>query len=256
MKIVSWNVNSIRARLERAQKWIGEHTPDVLCLQELKCVEESFPLEAFQELGYHAAVHGQKTYNGVAILSKSSPGDVVCGLGDGVEDPQARLVMATVNGVRVLSVYVPNGSELGSDKYQYKLQWLKRLREFLDRNCDPTEPLAICGDYNVAPGDADIANPEAWEESVLTDGEVRSAMKNVLDWGLVDSFRLHHPEGGHYSWWDYRRLAFPKNDGMRIDQIYVTDALAKNCESAMIDRNERKGKQPSDHAPVIANFSL
>ena len=260
MKVVSWNVNSVKARGERLEAWLTRHTPDVVCLQELKVQNELFPWEAMEKLGYHAAVHGQKAYNGVAILARAPLTDIATGLlddgggdGDGA-DAQARLVAASVNGVRVLSAYVPNGSQVGSDKYAYKLAWLKRLRAHLQQHYTPQQPLILAGDFNVAPRLLDVARPEAWEQSVLCCPEVRAHLEQVASWGLVDVFAKHHPEGGVYSWWDYRMLGFPKNNGLRIDLIYATDGLACKSEGASVDREERKGSLPSDHAPVVVNF--
>jgi len=254
MKIATWNVNSIRARHERLLAWLGKHAPDVLCLQELKVTDDAFPCDAIQQAGYHAVVHGQKTYNGVAILSRAEPADVERGMDDDVDDPQARLVSAVIGGVRVISAYVPNGQAVGSDKYAYKLDWLRRLRDRLDKRFSPSDALVLCGDLNVAPDDDDVAHPDAWADSVLCHPDVRDALAVICDWGLTDVFREHHPEGGLYSWWDYRRLGFPKNDGLRLDHILATEAMATRCAAAEIDRDERKGSKPSDHAPVIAVF--
>ena len=254
MKIAAWNVNSIRSRLERFLRWQEKASPDVVCLQELKAVQDAFPYEAIREAGYHAAVHGQKTYNGVAILSRSKPVNVQCGMDDDVEDPQARLVAAEIDGVHVISAYVPNGQSVGSEKYAYKLEWLRRLRRQLDQRFDHSAPLILCGDINVAPDDLDVANPEKWAASVLCHEDARGALEHVVQWGLTDVFRKHNPEGGFYSWWDYRMLGFPKNDGLRIDHIFASAPMAKCCVSAEIDREERKGEKPSDHAPVVAVF--
>lgn len=255
MKIVTWNVNSIRMRLERLLRWLDTHRPDAMCLQELKAVEEKFPFEALREAGYHAAVCGQPTYNGVAVLSRDEPREIHKSLGDSHEDSQARFLSALVRNVRILSVYVPNGSVVGSEKWTYKLEWLGRLRAYLDAHHDPAEPLALCGDFNVAPEDRDVANPDKWRDSVLCHELSRKALRELSEWGFVDAFRRHHSEGGLYSWWDYRQLGFPKNDGLRLDHIFVTETLARRSLAAEIDRQERKGKQPSDHAPVIASFS-
>ncbi len=254
MKLSTWNVNSIRARRERLLRWLGTHQPDVLCLQELKVTHDEFPWDDLRAAGYHAAVHGQRGYNGVAILSRSEPQDVVRGLDDGVDDPSARLIAARVQGVVVVCVYVPNGGELHSDKWAYKLDWLARLRAWLARHQRPDRPLALCGDLNVAPEARDVHDPVAWEGTVLYHPQARAALRGVTDWGLVDAFRLKRPEAGLYSWWDYRMLAFPKNVGLRIDHVFVTAPLAERCASASIDRDERKGKQPSDHAPVSVEF--
>jgi len=256
MKLVSWNVNSIRVREARLLRLLEAARPDVVCLQELKVTNEAFPFEALREAGYHAAVHGQKTYNGVAIVSRLEPTEVERGFGDGEDDAQARLVAARVAGVHVACVYVPNGGEVGSEKWAYKLGWMKRLRAWLDRRFASADPVALCGDFNVAPEDRDVHDPEAWEGSVLTHPDARRALQDVRGFGLVDSFRLHHDEPGFFSWWDYRMLGFPKNRGLRIDHIDLSAPLAERCRAASIDRNERKGKQPSDHAPVIAELDV
>jgi exodeoxyribonuclease-3 len=254
MKLATWNVNSIRAREERLVRWLSATKPDVVCLQELKVVEEQFPLLALRSLGYYAAVHGQKTYNGVAILSRAEPGEVERGFGDGGDDSQARLVAARVEDLRVISAYVPNGQEVGSEKWTYKLEWLRRLRAWLDRRFRPTDRIVLCGDFNVAPEARDVWDPAAWEASVLFHPEARAALESVRAWGLVDAFRLHHQAPGFYTWWDYRMLAFPKNQGLRIDHVLVSEPVAATCSAAIIDRNERKGKQPSDHAPVVVEL--
>ncbi len=255
MKLATWNLNSIRAREERLLRWLAAAQPDVVCLQELKVTEEGFPAERLREAGYRSAVHGQKTYNGVAILSRDEPRDVVRGFGDGGEEA-ARLVAARLGSLRIASVYVPNGAVVGSDKWSYKLDWLRRLRAWLDRHCSPDDLLAVCGDFNVAPEPRDVCDPAAWEPSVLCHPEARAAFDEVRAWGLVDGFRLHHQEAGLYSWWDYRMLAFPKNQGLRIDHVLLSRPLAERCRSAAIARDERKGKQPSDHAPVVVELDL
>jgi exodeoxyribonuclease-3 len=256
MKLVTWNVNSVRAREERLLRWLAASSPDVVCLQELKVTEEAFPYEALRNAGYHAAVHGQKTYNGVAILSKVEPEDVERGFGDEGDDSQARLISARVGDVRVASAYVPNGAEVGSDKWAYKLAWLERLRGWLDRRFERTARVALCGDFNVAPDQRDVHDPAAWESSVLFCPEARRALENVRAWGLEDSFRLHHDEPGFYSWWDYRMLGFPRNRGLRIDHVDLSEPLARLCTGTSIDRDERKGKQPSDHAPVVVELEV
>jgi exodeoxyribonuclease-3 len=255
MKIATWNVNSVRSRLERLLSWLEKAEPDIVCLQELKVTDDAFPYEPIRDAGYHAAVCGQKTYNGVAILARVEPANVERGLGDDVDDPQARLIAADVAGVRVISAYFPSGQVVGSEKYTYKLDWLRRLKEYLEQRYRPSDPLVLCGDFNVAPDDHDAANPEKWAGSVLCHETAREALENVRSWGLTDVFRQHHPEGGIYSWWDYRMLGFPKNDGLRIDHIFATKPLAERCTGAEIDRDERKGQKPSDHAPVIATFA-
>jgi exodeoxyribonuclease-3 len=254
MKIATWNVNSIRKRLDRVIPWIAEHRPDVLCLQETKAEDSVFPRHEFESRGYHVLCHGQKTYNGVALLTLEPARDPVCGMGDGVDDAQARFLVATVADVRVGSVYVPNGQDVSSDKFQYKLQWLARWHQWLQANADPKSPVAFCGDINVAPDDRDVYDPVAWKDQVLCHPDERAALAKVCQWGMADVFRQHHQEAGLYTWWDYRQLSFPKDMGLRIDLILCTDVLAERCTSATIDRNARKGKDPSDHAPVIAEF--
>jgi len=254
MKIATWNVNSVRARLERLLAWLQKAQPDIVCLQELKAKEEAFPFEAIRAAGYHAAVFGQPTYNGVAILSRIEPQKILRGMDDGEEDPQARFLAAQLGDIQVLSAYVPNGQLVGSESYTYKLEWLRRLRVFLVRHFTPETTLVLCGDFNVARDERDVADPAAWEESVLYHPTSRAALDELLGWGLVDVLRQRHPEGGLYSWWDYRNLAFPKNDGLRLDYIFATRPLARCCTAAEIDRQERKGEKPSDHAPVIAAF--
>ena len=257
MKLASWNVNSIRMRGDRLRRWLGAQQPDVLCLQELKATEAQFPFEAVRAAGYEAAVFGQKAYNGVAILVREGHHleDVHIGLDDAVDDPAARLIAARVSGTQIVTVYVPNGQVVGSDKYAYKLEWFRRLRSFLERRHRPSEPLVLCGDFNVAPEARDVERPKEWERSVLFHVDVRAALKELMGWGLVDTFRLHHAEGGFYSWWDYRMLSFPKNDGLRLDLILATAPLAGRCTETSIDRDERKGKLASDHAPVLATFA-
>lgn len=252
MKIATWNVNSIRARLERLLTWLDAHRPDLVCLQELKCTEDDFPLEPLAGLGYKAAVCGQKTYNGVAILSLAEAADVRKGLGD--DDPQARLISARVAGLRVFSVYVPNGATVASESYAYKLEWLRRLRQRLADGFSPDQPIALCGDFNVAVDDKDVDRPEEWAETVLCHVDARQAVGRLAQWGLVDVFRKHHPAGGIYSHWDYRNLAFPRNNGLRIDHVFATAPLADRSTGAEIHRNERKGPKPSDHAPVVVTF--
>jgi exodeoxyribonuclease-3 len=254
MKIATYNVNSIRARVDRVLAWLNTQAPDVLCMQELKTEEKTFPLEVFHAAGYQVALACQRTYNGVAIASRLPLADVARGLDDGVDDAQARLIAATLGGVRILCCYAPNGQQVGSDKYAYKLRWFDRLRAHLDARLDARAPVIVCGDFNVAPEDRDVHDPAAWAGETLFHIDSRQALARVGAWGLVDTFRLHHSEPGFYSWWDYRMLGFPKNRGLRIDHIFATQPLAERCRSAAIDREARKGKAPSDHAPVVATF--
>lgn len=254
LTLATWNVNSIRMRHDRLLAWLGREPADVVCLQELKVSDDDFPRADLLAAGWHLAINGQKTYNGVAILSREAPAAVTIGLGDDPADHEARLVAVTVRGVRVVSVYVPNGQQVGSDKWAYKLRWLGRLRAWLERTARPDAALAVCGDFNVAPTDADVARPEEWRDTVLTHDAARAALRDLEDWGLVDTVRLHHTGEGPYTWWDYRMLGFPKNNGLRIDHILATRPLAARCVNAYVVREERKGKQPSDHAPVVAVF--
>ena len=254
VKIATWNVNSIRARKDRVLAWLEAHQPDVLCVQETKVVDESFPHEALASVGYRAEIHGQKTYNGVALLSREPMTDVVRGFSDGKDDSQARFIGATLGGVRVFSAYCPNGTSLGSDRYLFKLEWMARLKKYLRDHESADAPIALCGDWNVAPDDRDIHDPALWEGELLCTTAERNALQRIVDWGFTDSYRMHVSDGGKFSWWDYRMLGFPKNKGLRIDHIYVTSPLEKVCTTSIIDRDERKGKGASDHAPVVAEF--
>jgi exodeoxyribonuclease-3 len=256
VRVATWNVNSIRARETRLVRWLDAHRPDVVCLQELKVRDDLLPRDAVEAAGYRIAAFGQPTYNGVAILSRLPLADVRRGLEDDVDDPAARLVAARVGGLRVVCAYVPNGQVMGSDQAAYKLAWLRRLRAYLARTTAPGEPLLVCGDFNVARDDLDVAFPERWRQSVLFHADMRAGLEDVLSCGLVDVFREHHPQGRIYSWWDYRQLSFPKGDGLRIDYVLATPTAARACRSSFIDRDERKGKQPSDHAPVVVELDL
>lgn len=258
MLVATWNVNSIRARLQRVTTWLGAHKPDVLCMQELKVEEKDFPREDFEAIGYRTAISCQRSYNGVGIASRLPIENVACGLADETDDPQARLIAATIAGVRILSAYVPNGQSVGSEKYAYKLRWLERFRLHLEKTYDPKQPLLLCGDFNVAPEDKDVYNPEGWRRTTLFHEDVRNALAKIQGWGFVDALRIHHPEPGLYSWWDYRMLAFARGKGLRIDHIFVTPPLAERCTEAWIDKEARKEFKnqgvPSDHAPVLARF--
>jgi exodeoxyribonuclease III len=254
VKIATYNVNSIRARLDRLVAWLGRAQPDVLCLQELKVPDEEFPHDALGALGYRAAIFGQRTYNGVAILSKPELVDVVTGFDHDPGDDQARVIGVTIGGARIVSAYAPNGQTVGSDKFAYKLRWLARFKAWLSATQSPDQPLVVCGDFNVAPEDRDVARPDEWRDSVLCHEDARRGLAGLIEWGLVDTIRLHHEGPGPYSWWDYRMLGFPKGNGLRIDHILATRPMAARCINAWVEREERKGKLPSDHAPVIAEF--
>lgn len=250
MKLATWNVNSIRARKDRAIAWLDRHRPDVLCMQETKVSDDDFPSEAFAALGYELALHGQKGYSGVAIASRLPIADVERGL-----DDQARLIAATIAGVRVISAYFPNGEAVESPKYAYKLDWMARLRRWLDDR-GPCAQLALCGDFNVMPEDRDCWSPAAWAGKALFSEPEKAALREIAAWGLEDAFRKHHAEGGLFSYYDYQGVALFKNQGLRIDHVYVTPALYAACTSCEIDREARKGQGASDHAPVIAVFEL
>ncbi len=250
MKIATWNVNGIRSRVERVVAWIGRHRPDVLALQETKVVDPDFPRAPFEELGYHVETFGQKAYNGMALLARTPPEDVVRGLPDDAPDAERRLLAATFDGVRVVDVYVPNGREVDTPPFEFKLDWFRRLRGFLDATSSPADPLVILGDFNVAPDERDVHDPDAWRGQVHFHPREHEALRTLCAFGLEDLYRRHHEEGGRYSWWDYRQLAFPRNAGLRIDLILGTPPAARRATACEIDRDERKGTKPSDHAPV------
>ncbi|MCA9576415.1 MAG: exodeoxyribonuclease III [Polyangiales bacterium] len=259
MKLATWNINSVKARGDRLVAWLTEHRPDVLCLQELKGLEDTFPSVEVAALGYHIALNAQKTYNGVAILSLDPMSDVRLGLDDPTFDEQARVISARIRGATVMCAYFPNGGALDSDKYPYKLAWMARLREVLDARFDPEkDALALCGDFNVAPFDDDMARPEEWHGGVLANPDVRAALRHIADFGFTDVVRGFHPDGGVYSWWDYRGLGFERGNGLRIDHVYCTPRLATACVGAIVDRVERAADEtksgPSDHAPVMVEF--
>ena len=254
MKLATWNVNSVLARLPLVLQWLARARPDVLCLQELKCTEERFPAAAFAELGYSAQVYGQPTYNGVAILSLPAATEVARGFTGEEEGAHARLLAATVEGVRIVNVYIPNGAFVGSDKYAFKLEWMKRLREHFDDNFWTDDEVLLCGDFNVAPEDRDVYDPELWRGKILFSSKERAALEHLRGWGLVDAFRLHVKEGGNYSWWDYRAGSFKRNAGLRIDHVWVSEPLAERCHAAWIDREPRGWERPSDHTPVVVEF--
>ena len=258
MKIATWNVNSVNARLETVLRWFEEAKPDVAVLQEIKCVDEKFPTEAFERLGYNVAVHGQKTYNGVAMLSKTPLEDVRRGLPGDVSDEQARYIEAVVSGpqpVRVIGIYLPNGNPVASEKFAYKLSWMARLHTHAQGLLALEEPFAILGDYNIAPEDRDVHDPELWAGQIHCSDLEREALRELCGLGLVDAFRLFEQPEKQYSWWDYRQMAFRRNRGLRIDHILLSQALARQCEACVIDREPRKWEQPSDHTPVIATIA-
>lgn len=256
MRIATWNVNSLKARLPRVEEWLASAQPDVLCLQETKSTDVAFPLMTFQALGYDGVHFGAGRWNGVAILSRVGIDDVTVGFADGEpEDVEARLLWATCGGVRVGTVYVPNGREVGHEQYDYKLRWLDRLGRVLVTHA-PSEPLVICGDFNIAPDDRDVYDPAMYVGSTHVSGPERAALRSMLDWGLVDVFRQFYDAPGLFSWWDYRAGNFHKGKGMRIDLMLLTRSLAEKSTAVLIDRNARKGQGPSDHAPVIVDIDL
>ncbi|MBI5006665.1 MAG: exodeoxyribonuclease III [Nitrosomonadales bacterium] len=249
MKIATWNVNSLKVRLPHLLEWLAANPVDVACLQETKTEDKNFPLAELQQAGYQVAFSGQKTYNGVAILSRAPASDVQYGI-LGFEDEQKRVIAATIDGVRIVCVYIPNGQEVGSDKYEYKLKWLKALTAWLKGELAKHPKLALLGDYNIAPEDRDVYDPVAWKDVVLVSEPERDAFKGLLALGLRDAFREHEQGEKFYSWWDYRMMAFRRNMGLRIDHILVSAGL--QCTSCIIDKAPRKLERPSDHTIVVA----
>ena len=252
MKIASWNINSLRKRQDRLFAWLEATKPDIVCLQETKCPDGLFPALALQAAGYHSAYHGEKSYNGVAILAQTEPRDVRPSLCDEVVDPQARVIAATIGHLRVFSIYAPNGQAIGSPAYQYKLHWYRRLRDCIAN--EKSADVLVCGDFNVAPEDADVYDPDLWRGAIMCSERERAAFRDLCKVGLRDTLRIHHKEGELFSWWDYQMRAFEKNRGLRIDAVLTSEKLATKCIASGIDREMRKGKEPSDHAPVCAEF--
>lgn len=236
-------------------EWLQAHEPDVLVLQEIKQVTEKFPSEALKELGYHSVASGQKTYNGVAVISKSLPSDPVTDFPD-YEDPQRRILANTIGNVRVVDLYVPNGSEVGSDKYDYKLAWLASLRSFLQAEMQRHENVVVLGDFNIAPADADVHDPEKWGDAILCSPLERQALNAILDLGLTDVFRKFDQPEKSFSWWDYRAAGFRRNAGLRIDLILTSATMAERCTASYVDKEPRAWERPSDHAPVVAEFDI
>ena len=253
MRLATWNVNSLKVRLPHLLDWLATNPVEVMCLQETKQQDADFPAEALQAAGYYSAFSGQKTYNGVAILSREPLVEVQYGIPD-FEDEQKRVVAATVGDVRVVCVYVPNGQSVGSDKYGYKLKWLAALNDWLRAELVRHPQLALLGDYNIAPEDRDVYDPAGWQGQILVSEAEREAFHQLESLGLKDSFRLFEQPEKSYSWWDYRMMAFRRNLGLRIDHILLSDALASRCKSCEIDRAPRKLERPSDHTPVIAEI--
>jgi exodeoxyribonuclease-3 len=255
MRLATWNVNSLTMRMPRVLGWIEEHQPDVLCMQETKQADGAFPEDVFAELGYESAHHGDGRWNGVAIISRVGLADPVRGFSSPEDDYGCRVVAATCGGMRVHSVYVPNGRSPEHEQYGFKLAWLARLASFLRETCDPDGDVAVCGDFNIAPDDRDVWDPAAFVGATHVSEPERQALGVLLDWGLVDVWRRHHDEGGVFSWWDYRAGDFHQGRGMRIDLVLLSRSVADRSSAVMIDRNARKGKKPSDHAPVLVELS-
>jgi len=254
MKLATWNVNSLKVRLPHLTDWLARAQPDAICLQELKTEDAKFPRAELGAAGYQAVFSGQKTYNGVAILSRGTPLEVSTGI-PGFKDEQKRVIAATVGGVRVVCVYCPNGQAVGSEKYDYKLRWFAALKEYLAAELQRHPALAVAGDFNVAPEDRDVHDPKAWEGQVHVSEPERAAWRALLALGLKDSFRLFDQPEKIYSWWDYRMMGFRRNAGLRIDHVLASADLAKRCTASSVDQAPRKLERPSDHAPVIAEFS-
>ena len=255
MLLATWNVNSLRVRLPHLKDWLATNPMDVVALQETKLPDTDFPMDEIETLGLHVAFSGQRTYNGVAILARQALQDVVAGI-PGFEDEQKRVLAATIGGVRVIDVYVPNGQTVGSDKFEYKLRWLVSLREYVAAELARHPRLVVLGDYNIAPEDRDVHDPKAWEGSVHVSEPERSSLKALLAVGLEDCFRRFEQPEKSFSWWDYRMMAFRRNAGLRIDLILASARLAEKCAECRIDKAPRKLERPSDHAPVVARFDI
>ena len=254
MKIASWNVNSLNVRLPHLGNWLGGAAPDILALQETKLEDAKFPADTIAGHGYRAVFAGQKTYNGVAILAREEPRDVITEI-VGLDDPQRRILAATVGDLRVVNLYVVNGQSVGSEKFAYKLDWLAKVRDFLAAEMQRHPNMVVLGDFNIAPEDRDVHDPEAWREQILCSTPERAALRSMLGIGLHDSFRLFDEAVGQYSWWDYRQGGFRRNLGLRIDLILVSDALRARCRAASIDRLPRTWERPSDHTPVLLELA-
>ncbi|MDP1604115.1 MAG: exodeoxyribonuclease III [Legionella sp.] len=254
-KLASWNVNSLKIRLDQVLEWLELTGTDVLALQETKLIDENFPLSVFTERGYHVVYSGQKTYNGVAIISRFPVVDVVTDLVD-FNDPQRRIMTATIGDLRLINLYVPNGAAVGCDKYDYKLSWLEKITLFIQQQLAMYPKLAVVGDFNIAPEDKDVHDPVEWEGSVLVSPPERQAFSGLLALGLKDSFRLFEQEDMLFSWWDYRAAGFRRNRGLRIDHILLSNLLAEQCVSSQIDKAPRKSERPSDHAPVWVELGV
>ena len=264
MLIATWNVNSVRTRLSQITNWINEVNPDILCLQETKVIDDAFPLSHFEELGYEVIIHGQKSYNGVAIISKFSIENVKKGFtkeneGGNISigfNEQKRLISADINGLKIINVYVPNGSSIDSDKFDYKIKWLNHLSAFLDEQVKDDDLVCFVGDFNIALSEIDIHAPQKYEGGIMASKIERESLNNVLKGRFIDSFRIFEKNTGHWSWWDYRNNAYELNKGWRIDHIYISKNLSSKLKSCVIERNQRENSQPSDHAPVLINLEI
>lgn len=255
MKIATWNINSLNVRLPQVLAWLTAEQPDLLALQETKLIDEKFPCAQIEAVGYRAIYVGQKTYNGVAILSREPVQDVVMGI-PGFEDTQRRVLTATYKGIRLVNLYVPNGESVESEKYRYKLNWLEKVRAWLQLELAEYKRLVAVGDFNIAPEPRDVHDPQRWEGHVLFSAPERAAFKGLLELGLCDTFRLFDQPEKIFSWWDYRMLGFRRNHGLRIDHILASPALCQACQSCRIDKGPRGHERPSDHAPVVVEFHV
>jgi len=255
MLLVTWNVNSILARLHVVTRWLDDVKPDVVCMQETKCTDDKFPTLVFQERGYQCQLFGQASYNGVAILTRSSCETTHRGYPGDDETAQSRLITSTVEGIDIVNVYIPNGQAVGSEKYEMKLAWMRRLRQFLDENYDRAKPVLLCGDFNVAPEDRDVHDVRLWTGRIMFSEQERATLQHIKDWGFTDAFRLHEEAGGKFTWWDYRAGAFRRNLGLRIDHIWISEPLVSRSVRTWIDPEPRKWEKPSDHAPMITEIN-
>ena len=254
MLVATWNVNSILARMPLVLRWLDDVRPDVLCMQETKCTDDKFPTLVFQERGYKCQLFGQQSYNGVAILTRGECETGHRGYPGDDETAQSRLITSTVEGIEIVNVYIPNGQAVGSEKFEMKLGWMRRLRQFFDDNYDPSRPVLLCGDFNVAPEERDVHDVRLWQGRIMFSEPERTTLQNIKDWGFTDAFRLHNEEGGKFTWWDYRAGAFRRNLGLRIDHIWITEPLVSRSVRTWIDIEPRTWEKPSDHAPVITEL--
>jgi exodeoxyribonuclease-3 len=254
LKVATWNVNSLNVRLPQVLAWCDVAHPDILALQETKLTDDRFPVSALQDSGYHSVYSGQKTYNGVAVLSREPATDMMTDAA-GLDDPQRRILAVTIGDLRVINLYVVNGSEVGSEKFGYKLHWLEQVTAWIASEMQRFEKVIVMGDFNIAPDDRDVHDPVSWKGKILCSAQEREALQRIFDLGLVDTFRLFEQAEKAWSWWDYRMAAFRRNMGLRIDLILASAALAKHCTASYIDKEPRRQDRPSDHAPAVAHFT-